>query len=268
MRKIWWNGKFHPYEEIRVFVEDPAFLYGEGLFETIKVIDGGPCFLEEHWERLSSSALRLSIPLRFEKEEVKEAVKELIKRNSIREGVLHFYLTPISLYLSVKPSLPYGDRDAFRAIISSFRRNEFSPLTRHKVMNFYENRLARREAEEKGYDEAILLNTRGEVAEGAYSNIFIVKNGILLTPPVESGALPGIVRKKVLEIAEREGIKVKEAKLHLEDLKQCEEIFFTSSLAGVMPCREVEKFFKNNNFPLTLFLKEKFLRVERLSIPD
>jgi branched-chain amino acid aminotransferase len=133
------------------------------------------------------------------------------------------------------PLLEESYRKGFKAIVSSLRRNSQSPLSRLKTGCYLENVLAKQEARTAGADEAILLNETGLIAEGSSSNLFCVDNNALLTPPIACGALPGITREVVMELAQSLGIKAIEAELTPEALLQAEEAFFTNSIAEIMP---------------------------------
>ena len=126
------------------------------------------------------------------------------------------------------------------AVVSGVRRNETSPLARVKSLNYLDNLLAREEARRSGAGEALLLNTRGFIAEGAASNVFLVRDGTLLTPGVEAGALPGITRQVVMELAGEEGLAVEEANVTLPDLFGAGEAFLTNSVMEVMPLVSVD----------------------------
>jgi len=169
------------------------------------------------------------------------------------------------MLIKTEDRVPYKNKPFFRSIISSFRRNPLSPLASHKTLSYYENLLARREAAGQGYDEAILFNIREEISEGAYSNFFIIKKGRLLTPPLSSGILPGITRRKVMEIARDKGIEVEERVVLLKDLQEADETFFTSSLMGVMPCREIKEIKEFAEDELSLRLKALLSEIEMKS---
>ncbi len=179
---------------------------------------------------------------------------------------MRIFLTPGNIYLTLHKGLPYTGKKSFRVTFSDFPRNEESPLIRHKVMSFFENRLARQKAQKKGFEEAIFLNRKGELAEGAFSNLFLVKEDLVLTPPLGSGILPGIIRGEIIRLGGEMGIPVREKILRPEDLKESREIFLTSSLMGVMPVREVEGWFQGEQFPLTLRLQEVLLKKEESTL--
>jgi branched-subunit amino acid aminotransferase/4-amino-4-deoxychorismate lyase len=145
-----------------------------------------------------------------------------------------------------------------KTVISEIRQNLSSPVPRIKSLNFLNNILVGVEAREKGYDEAILLNTEGLVCEGTVSNIFLVKHGTLITPDRESGILPGITREAIIELALREGIRVEERKVSPSELKEADECFMTNTLMEVMPISEIDgkKIGQGRPGPLTLRFME------------
>lgn len=247
-RVICINGKFMPASEAVIPALDGGVLYGQGLFETILVKDWQPVFMERHLKRLAGSSAGLSIALPFSPAELEVMLRETIERNGLATGAVRVTLTAgveggqAGLIIHSRP-LPYTREHynrGFKAGFVSIRRNERSPLVSHKTTSYFENILARREAVRRGLDEGLFLNTRGEVAEGAVSNIFLVRDKKVITPDRESGLLPGIMRGVVIEACRQLGIPVEERKVLPEELKNCDEAFITNSLMGVMPLASVD----------------------------
>lgn len=241
------NGRFMPREQAQITVEDRGFLYGYGLFETILIKEGRPAFWTLHLERLLAGCAVLGLTPPVSEDKLGVLIQETIHRNRMSTGALRLTLSAgaaggeSTLLLGTRP-LPYsaGDyRRGFRACFADARRNEKSPLVRLKSLNYLENLLARESARRRGLDEALFLNTSGYLAEGSASNLFMVKNGYLITPDVEQGLLPGVVRRVVLEISRGLGLAVEERAVRPEELAAAEECFLTSSLLGVMPLVEV-----------------------------
>ena len=245
------NGKSIPVKSARIAAADHGFLYGEGLFETIKVINGKAMFLVEHLTRVQSGAkvLKLNTP---SIEYMSEGIKQCIEINKVFTGYLRLTLSrgegahswnPDScqhptFLLIAHHGLPYSKRhylEGFKAITISFPRNQYSPIVKIKSLNYSENILAKMQAREKKADEGLLLNTCGEVAECSMSNIFLIKKGILKTPAEDSGLLSGIIRCKLLKYARKTGLEVMETKIFPDDILTAEEVFITNSLLGVMP---------------------------------
>ncbi|MDQ0286873.1 aminodeoxychorismate lyase [Desulfofundulus luciae] len=239
------NGQFLPASRAQIPALDQGFLYGYGLFETILVRGGQPVLLEAHLKRLEKGCTALGMALPLLLNELGSLVHQTIKLNNTVDGALRLTLSAGmapgeaagNLVVSTRP-LPYSTLDyqkGLRAGWSSFRRNEQSPLVKFKTLNYLENVLAKKEARESGWDEALFLNTAGYVAEGAVSNIFLVKNGQVITPSLDQGLLPGIMRQVVLETCRRLGIAAQERPVSPHELLDADECFLTNSLMMVMP---------------------------------
>ncbi len=225
---------------------DSGFLLGYGVFETVALVEGRLVDWEEHLERMRRglSLLGITFPRGLEK-----AVEELVRRKPLKRGSLRVQVTARvrrGLEVESRPRVsiwirggdPYASRrekGVAAGVVRGVTRNELSPLCRVKGLSFAENVLAFREAQEKGWEEGILLNRRGEVAEGSRSNLFWVRGGRIETPGEESGLLPGVTRKRVMEVARAIGMEVREGRWGEEAPGEAEEIFLTSSLMGILP---------------------------------
>jgi branched-chain amino acid aminotransferase len=250
------NGNFVSLKDAKVSILDRGFRYGEGIFETICIEEGKAIFLKEHFERLknSSKALNLDLPLGFE--QVADITRKLIQDSSIQKGVINIYLTKTeeenrktNFLIVVKDEIRYKESDyekGYTAIISSIRINSSLSINSHKTLSFLYHILAKKEAKEKGADEAILLNTESFVLEGTTRNIFMVKGNKLITPPLGSGILPGITRAKILQIAPSVGLEVEEKLVKQDFLKSSDEVFITSSIIEVMPVVKIDDTLINN----------------------
>lgn len=250
------NGTLTSAPTCRIAVSDRSYLLGDGLFETILIKNGAPIYLQEHLRRLLNSCMffQYTAP---STDVLTEAVQDVIDANELTVGSIRLTLSPcestgllakansaLNILVTSKVGEPYPSslyERGFTAIIAqSTRRNEHSPLTRHKTTNVLDGILAKREALAAGVDEAILINSTGHLAEGSVSNLFIVQNGHVLTPQVADGALPGIMRQKVLELCRTLSIPAGEESLTAQKLDQADEAFFTNSLLGVMPIAQVQ----------------------------
>lgn len=243
---IWLDGALVRSVEFRLPSRDRGFTHGLGLFETILAIDGRPRCLARHMARLEESCerLRMCPPAA---ESLAQAITELLQRNHLTtkptrvrvsvtagEGSLtditatkpHVWITANPLVMGVP---------VLRIALSPWVRNERSPLAGLKCSSYAENLCALDEAKRRGFDEALQFNTRGEVCEATMANVFLVRDGVVLTPALDSGCLPGVMRGLVLELCSSMGIQAREARLSEADLTSAEEIFLTSSLRGVMP---------------------------------
>ncbi len=262
-RVIWMDGDFVPWEEATVHVLSHGLHYGAGVFEGIRAYEtptGTAVFrLTEHMERLHRSAKAYGIPLRFGVDELVQASRKLLVDNELEAG----YLRPLVFYglgsIGLNPAGAEvrviiaawrwgaylgeeGLKNGIRTRVSSWRRIDQATLnTNAKGTGGYLNSiLAKQEAVRDSYDEAILLNNEGFVSEGSGENIFVVKNGVVTTPPVSAGILEGITRESVMTMLRDDGHSVQEANVIRSDLYYADEIFFTGTAAEVTPVREVD----------------------------
>lgn len=272
MKKInylYLNGKFLPEEEAKISVFSGGVLYGQGLFETMRADKGRVFRLEEHLTRLKKGAEVLGLKAPKDLENSKQIIQQLVKLNHLPDAYLRLMLIPdekqgASLVFFCRDINLYRKRKKSWScvIVQKVRQNEFSPLSKLKTLNYLPLLLARKEAESKGADEGILLNTKGEICEGSRTNIFIItEDGELNTPPIESGCLPGITRKAVIESVKKISLRVREKSLRVEDLKKADEVFLTNSLIGVMPVTKIDNRIvgKGKPDPLTLKIKQAYL---------
>ncbi len=207
---------------------DEGYQFGLGVFETISIEHNVPVFLSWHLERLRHSLRELGI-----RQNIDESyVCSWLSAHPGEHQALKIMASDENLILTIRPN-PYTPEQiaaGFSLSYSHVFRNETSPLTRHKTLNYGDCILEKRRAREKGADELILCNSRGEICEGTTTNIFFVRHGQIYTPPVSCGLLPGILRRFILE-----QYPVNEQILYREDALQMEECFVTNSLMGVMP---------------------------------
>jgi len=246
---VYLDGEYLPAAEARVGAGDAGLLYGRGLFETFRARQGEVYRLEGHFERLRTGAQLLGIALPLALAELRTAVRETADRCRLEDARVRLTLTAgpengqASLLIQARPATDYPEalyQRGMTAIVSPVRRNETSPLSRVKSLNCLDNVLAREEAGRSGADTALLLNTRGALAEACTSNLFLVRDGGLLTPPVEDGALPGVTRHSILALARGEGITAHEVSLSLNELSAADEAFLTGAVMGVMPLVTVD----------------------------
>jgi branched-chain amino acid aminotransferase len=225
-----------------------GLLYGLGVFESFRVTAGRAFRLERHYRRARSGADALGLEISVSLADLEDGVRRLAAKAGLDESRMRVTFAArrgndTLCLITVRPLTDYPDslnEEGASAVISSFRRDESSPLARLKTLNYLGNLLARREAREAGAAEAILLNRRGAVAEGAASNVFAVSGGRLLTPRVEDGALPGITREAVLEVAAIVGLAAAECETRPDDLCDAEEAFFTNAVAGLVPLVDLD----------------------------
>ncbi|MBI3366859.1 aminotransferase class IV family protein [Candidatus Roizmanbacteria bacterium] len=235
-----------------ISIKDTGVLFGYGLFETIRVYDNVPFLLGNHLKRLTDSLRDLFFPSQHipRKDAMAEIIKDYIMQNHIAAGGVRFSVTfgnsqeeiPPSIFI-MKRGIPYSFEDYQRgvaAVISSFKKNEHSPLVRHKTFNYLENLISLRVCADNQAKECIFLNNFGAVSECSKSNIFFSKNGLALTPSIDCGLLPGVTRKHTILLLRRNGIKVIEGVFRLEDLLKSDECFITNSLIGIMPVVKID----------------------------
>ena len=260
--KIWMDGKFVNWDNAKVHVLTHTLHYGLGIFEGIRCYEtgkGSAIFrLDEHIDRLFNSAHIFLMEIPYSRKDIKDAIIETIKVNRIKScyirplvyigyGAMGLYPkeNPINVSIAVWSWGTYlGDEGLEKGIrirTSSFIRNHVNAnMTRGKVCGYYVNsQLAKKEAISGGYDEALLLDTEGYVSEGSGENVFIVRNGVLKTTPLTS-ILEGITRNSILQIAEDEGVGIKEERFTRDELYISDEAFFTGTAAEVTPIREVD----------------------------
>jgi branched-chain amino acid aminotransferase group I len=259
---IYLNGRLIPRFEAKLSPFDHGFLYGYGLFETMRAYNGRIFRLDSHITRLRCSAesigLTHSILTTDEgKQSLKAACMATLEENELKDARVRLTVsagegditpdpgtcsspTVLITARNLVPLPPEKYETGFEAAVSFLRRNSQSPLSRLKSTCYMENVLARMTARAAGYDEAIFLNEQGYLAEGSTTNVFLVSHGELITPCFESGVLPGITRDAVLEIARTSNIKATERWVQLNELVEAEEAFLTNSVLELMPLVSVE----------------------------
>ncbi len=249
---IYIDGKFYPKEEAKVSVFDHGLLYGDGVFEGIRAYNGRVFRLQEHLDRLFDSAKTIDLAVPLSKEEMSRAIIETLRKNNLKEAYIRPIVTrgvgdlglcptkcpkPTVIIIAVEWGAMYGDlyEKGLRGVTVSVRRNPCCSLPPNvKSLNYLNNILAKIEANCKGGDEAIMFDMQGHISEGSGDNIYIIKNGVILTPPTLNN-LRGITRMVVLEIAEQLGIPVQETNLGYFDLYTADEVFVTGTAAEVAP---------------------------------
>jgi branched-chain amino acid aminotransferase len=252
------NGELLPAAAAKISVLDHGLLYGDGVFEGIRFYSRRPFKLEEHLQRLSLSARALALEIPYRLSDLHRAVASLIAAFGESDGYIRMVVTRGEGAMGLDPRgchrpnlFMIADQlklvsDAVRTqgikiIIASTRRLPLDGLDpRIKSLNYLNHILARLEANNAGADEAVLLNQRGAVTEGSAENLFIVRNGVLVTPPVSDGALAGITRQTVIDLAMAAAIPVSEAALAPYDLYTADECFLTGTGAEMIPVREVD----------------------------
>lgn len=238
---------------------------GVGLFETMKILYGYPLFVEDHIQRMSSSAEKIW-GRRIDEESVFRISVEL-SRSGGELGVIRVILVEDSLeffLFFVIDKYPYSRTSDLRVRVTEYERNRKGFSTGLKPISYFENVVLRERANRDGFDEALLLSA-GFIAEGTRSNVFWVKDGVVCTPPLDLGILAGITRRKVLELCARLGIETREQCVNVDEIFDADGIFITSSLFGVAPVGEIcydERTRRLSENPICSFLKSEFSNLE------
>jgi len=284
--KIWMNGKLVPFKDAKVHVLTHALHYSTAVFEGIrcyKTPNGSAIFrLSEHVDRLFNSAKMYAMKMPYTKKQITDAIIKTVKASTLKEC----YIRPIAYYgygkLGLTPTQnkvdcsiacwewkmgesKAGKFSGARCKISSWVRIDSTaqPMKAKAASNYANAALARVEALRDGYDEAIMLNSQGKIAEGSAENIFIVKNGQILTPPLSADILEGITRDSVIKIIEENGGEVNETNVERDDLYVADEVFMTGTAAEVKSVTEIDQAIIGNGKPgkITKELQKAFTDV-------
>lgn len=255
---VYLNGKILPSKEAVVSVFDHGFLYGDGVYETLRVYDGVIFELEEHLQRLFRSAILIGLDIPLEINALKVSIYETLIANTLRNAYIRLTVsrgrgdigldpdlcTEPTIVIIVQEFKEYPKafyEKGISLIIAETRRNLKEAIDpRIKSLNFLNNILAKIEAKKRGVYEALMLNIYGKLTEGTISNLFFYKDSILCTPSLDCGILDGITRGLVIDLAKREDLSVKEGKFRIKDLYSAEEVFLTNTTMEVMPVSKID----------------------------
>lgn len=280
-QQIYIDGKFYPRVEAKVSVYDHGLLYGDGVFEGIRAYNGTVFKLREHIDRLYKSAHAIMLGIEISKEAMMKAIIDTLKKNNLRDSYIRLVVTrgcgdlgldprkcskPTIIIITDTIRLHDADRKekGITAIIAWVRRDAID-ATSHEVksLNYMNSILAKIEANNAGVDEAISLERTGYVCEGVAENIFIVREGTILTPHSSTGALPGITAQVVMRIGRKLGYAVIERNISPHELFTADEVFFTGTAAEIIPVREINKRIigDGKRGPITKRLMEEFIKI-------
>lgn len=268
---VFHNDKLVPVEQVRLSPGQAGLLNGWGLFTTLRVYDGEPFAFERHWRRIQKDAERTRLPLPFAGDKVRAQLAQVLRANQVKEGTARIYIVynKTGFWQSDEP-FPQVDLILYSAGLPSYRepvrlgvrqhgRHAGSPLAGVKTTAWLTNVWNLYEAQQGGWDEVVLLNERGEVAECTAANIFCVKGGRVLTPPLSSGCLEGITRGVLLEIGAAAGIPVEEHTLMPPELLAADEVFISSTNRNLLAVGEIAgRKFAPAPGPLTRKLDQAF----------
>jgi len=250
-RHIFHNDKLIPIENSRLSPGQAGIICGWGLFTTVRIVKGEAFGYERHWRRLEKDAAIIRLPMPHSGPKVRVHLQEVIRANKVTDGCARIYLIynqfgvwrseekmpEVDLLIYTAPLPEY--REPVRLAVREHGRHAASALAGVKTISWLPNVWAVAEAQKEGFDEVVLLNERGEVAECTAANIFIVKGDKVLTPPLASGCLEGVTRGILLEIAPDAGVSLVEQTLRREDLASADEVFLSSTNRNVIGVGEI-----------------------------
>jgi aminodeoxychorismate lyase len=246
---VFLNGDFLPESDAVVPVNDRAFLYGDGLFETLRIVNGRPFRLAQHLERLVRGADFLRIKLPYPPKAIQKFAEQLLEKNALKEAALRITVSrgvgergyspkgadhPL-MVMTLHPAPSLTEPVEWSLITSSYRIPASDPISSFKTTSKLLHVMARLEAEEKGANEALLINTNGEVAETTSGNLFWVYQDNICTVPTGRGVLPGITRAVILEICQGMGLETNKRVIKPEALRHSQGIFISQSILGLVP---------------------------------
>jgi branched-chain amino acid aminotransferase len=283
--KIYIDGKFHDEADAKISVFDHGLLYGDGVFEGIRAYNGRVFLFDEHLDRLADSAKAILLKLPISLAEIREATLETCRQNNIRDGYIRLVVTrgvgnlglspdkcPKATVFIIADSIQlYPEKfyeEGLRVVTVPSQRISPAALSPSvKSLNYLNNIMAKIECQQANAQEAIMLNHEGYVAECSGDNIFVVKKGVITTPPVWAGALGGLTRKAVLDLAKQTGREVREGMMTRYDLWVADEVFLTGTAAEVVPVVDVDGRIIGTGKPgaVTGDLMRRFRELTRLS---
>lgn len=281
--QIYINGKFFPKEDAKISVYDHGLLYGDGVFEGIRIYAGKVFKLKEHVERLFESARAIKLEIPITPAQMEQAILDTVKANNKSDGYCRPLVTRGAGYLGLDPRktsdpqviIIVDDISLYPAelyengmeiaTVSTIRNHPNALNPRIKSLNYLNNILAKIEGQLAGCPESLMLNHKGEVAECSGDNIFLVRRGELLTPPIDAGILEGITRDTVIDLAKKARIAVKEIALTRHDVYVADECFLTGTAAEVIPVVKVDArtIGSGKPGPVTKQLREAFQKLVR-----
>lgn len=255
MEKVFLNDKLVDIDKAAVPVTDSGLLYGMGLFETMRSYNGTIFRLDDHLDRLSASAKTLGIKNTCDKNFIADAAYRLLDANKLTDARMRLTLTsgPMSLpdeqrkstlvitAAKLQPYPPEYYNNGVLVVLAPCRQNPDDPACGHKTINYLSRMLTLQLAHQKRAAEALWFTTDSRLAEGCISNVFLVKNSTLYTPPLQTPVLPGIARKTVCQIAPENSIELVEKDLYIDDLLAADEAFLTNVIMQILPITRIEK---------------------------
>jgi branched-chain amino acid aminotransferase len=255
VEKVFLNDELVDIDKAHISATDSGFLYGTGLFETMRSYNGTVFALKDHLDRLFFSARALSIHDTYDRKYLTDAIYKVLQTNKLTDARLRLTLTngPMSqpdeqrkptLLITATKLQPYPAeyyKKGVLVVLCPFRQNAGEPTCGHKTISYFPRMIALNHAHQKRAAEALWFTTNNRLAEGCISNVFLVKDSVLHTPPIETPVLAGVARKTVCQIALKNSIKLVEKDLYIDDVLAADEIFLTNVIMQIMPVTAVEK---------------------------
>jgi branched-chain amino acid aminotransferase len=253
MSQCFLNDQIVEQDQATLSISDSGFLYGMGLFETLRAASGRIFALSDHLDRLLSSAGKLAIPCPFDKPWFESALHRVLQANELTDARIRLTLSPGSIRQNDSPQptvlitttafqaypREYYDK-GIRVILSDYRQNPADPTTGHKTTSYFSRLFALQAAHRKNATEALWFTTDNYLAEGCISNVFLVKNSAIQTPSLDTPVLPGIARTHLCRLAAGESISLSESHLTIKELLSADEVFLSNVIMGVMPIVGIE----------------------------
>ncbi len=258
-QNVFLNGRIVPADEARVSVFDAGFTHAAGFFETMRVYNGRIMRFADHLDRLAHSAAALEMRIDLARDAIERGIHDLLDANGLADARLRLTVTPgrvpqspdaagsppqPTILITAEEVRPYPAelyKSGMRVCICPYKQSRLNPLAGHKTLAYLPRLLAMKDAAERKCHEALWFNTENQLAEGSVCNVFIVSDGTVVTPPVDTPVLPGIVRKTVIELAKANDMSVDERPIDINALLASDEVFLTGSILEVMPVTAIEK---------------------------
>jgi len=254
---VFLNDRLVNSDQAQISIYDAGLLHGIGLFETMRSYRGKVFRLEDHLSRLFNSAETLGIKISQDRSAITAAIYTLLEANNFQDGRLRLTLTrgsikevsddnpsPSVLFITAAAMQPYPQefyRKGMTVTFCDYKQNPDDPTTSHKTLNFFARLLALQQAQAKHAGESLWFTPTNRLAEGCISNVFLVSDNTLVTPPLDTAILPGITRRVVLELARDNDIDLREGPLVINDVMKASEVFLTNSIMELMPVCRVER---------------------------
>ncbi len=254
---IYCNGQILPAEKPSILSNDRGFLLGDGLFETLRCEQGRFLFLAQHYQRLFASCQTLAIPFSLSLDDLQEACQVLLQANALLDCLASLRITVtrgaalrgLAISQDLKPTVlitahrydPMIAQAEHRLYLSDIRRNEGSPCTRLKTLQYLDFILALKQAQDQGFDDAILMNNKACLTETCTANLFFVMDKQIVTPNIEEGVLPGIVRQEIIKACDSHHLKIVQRSMAVSEYQQALEVFKTNSLIEIQSVSKINQ---------------------------